>query len=250
MSDILYRRNAVREALRGTRRDCHQLWVQEGLPKKEAAPFLQQARERNVAVRRGSRHELSTLAGDRSHQGVVLEASAYRYATLEAMLARAAELGEPPLLLVLDLVQGINNVGVLLRSAELCGVHGVIIQDRRAPDVTPAVVAAAQGATEHLLIAQETNLNRALEVLRARDVWIAGLALDDSAAPFGTIDLNRSLAIVVGHEGHGLRRQVQANCDFLLQLPMRGHLDSFNVAVAGSIVLYAAWQGRGFPAAR
>lgn len=248
MTEILYRRHAVSAALHSSRRPLHTLWLQDGLPRKEAAPFLQAARARNLPVRHVSKHELSTLVGDRSHQGVALSADPFPYATPDEMLALADARGEAPFLLILDLVHGPHNLGVLLRSAEICGVHGVIMQDRRAPDITPAMVAASQGATEHLLIAQETNLNRAIEQLKARDVWIVGLAIDPDARLFGTVDLNLPLAIVIGHEGSGLRRQVQANCDIVLQLPMRGHVESFNAAVAGSIVLYEAWRARGFPA--
>jgi 23S rRNA (guanosine2251-2'-O)-methyltransferase len=245
--EALYRRNAVLEALRGSRRDLHTLWIQQGVSRKEIAPILQAARRRRLTIKEGSKHQISTLAGDRSHQGVVLEAEPYPYASLDDILALAANRGEDAFVLVLDLVHGPNNLGVLLRSAEICGVHGVIMQDRRAPDITPAIVAAAQGATEHLLIAQETNLNRALEQLKARGVWIIGLAIDDDAQAFGSVDFNMPVGIVVGHEGSGLRRQVQANCDIVLQLPMRGHVESFNAAVAGSIVLYDVWRARGFP---
>ena len=246
MKEFIYRRNAVREALRSKRRDLHKLWIQKGLPRKEAAPFLQQARKRGVAVHEVAKQKLGELAKDGGHQGVVLEVAPFEYAEVEDMLELAKQLGEQPLLLVLDLVQGPQNVGMLVRSAEAAGVHGIIMQERRAPDITPAMVAASAGATEHLLVAKVTNINRTLERLKSADIWVVGTAMDDEAQLLGEVDLNRPIALVIGHEGDGLRRQVRENCDILLTLPMRGHVESLNAAVSGSILVYAAWQARGF----
>jgi len=153
---------------------------------------------------------------------------------------------ERPLLLLLDLLHGPQNIGALLRTAEACGVHGVILQDRRAPEITPSVVQFAAGATEHLLIAKVTNLAETMRRLKDAGVWLAGMDLDDTAEELGRVDLDRALGIVVGHEGEGLRRLVRDRCDFLVRLPMRGRVESLNAAVAGSILLYAAWQARGF----
>lgn len=245
--DVLFRRNAVLEALRSKRREVKRLWVQKGLPRKEITPILQAARRRNVPISETSRQKVGQRAGDRSHQGVALEVGPYPYADVESMLELAKASGEQPFILLLDQVHGPQNVGQLIRSAEICGVHGVIMQERRAPDITPHIVAAAVGATEHILIAQVTNLNNAIEQLKQAGVWIVGLDIDETAQAFGTVDLNMPLGIVVGHEGSGMRRRVKSNCDILLRLPMRGRVESLNAAVSGSIVLYAAWQARGFP---
>ena len=246
MPEYLYRRNAVREALRSERRTVHKLWLQQGLPRKEAAPFLQLARQAGVKVEEAPKQKLGNMAQDGGHQGVLAEVAPFRYADVEDMLALASERGEMPFLLVLDLVQGPQNVGMLVRSAEAAGVHGIIMQERRAPDITPAMVAASAGATEHLLIAKVTNINRTLNDLKSADVWVIGTAMDDEAQPLGEVDLNRPIALVIGHEGDGLRRQVRENCDILLTLPMRGQVESLNAAVSGSILVYAAWQARGW----
>lgn len=246
MPEYLFRRNVVREALRGERRQLRQLWLRKGEPQAEIAPLEAAARQRGLPIRYADKQELTRLAGDNSHQGVVLEAEPFPYASLEEILGLAAQREECPLLLLLDLVQGPQNVGMLLRTAEACGVHGVVMQERRAPDVTPHVAAFAAGATEHLLIARETNLVQAMQWLKQRNVWIVGLDTGPDAHLLGNLNLNMSLALVVGHEGEGLRRLVREKCDFILQLPMRGQLESLNAAVSGSIALYAAWQARGF----
>ncbi|MBL8058059.1 MAG: 23S rRNA (guanosine(2251)-2'-O)-methyltransferase RlmB, partial [Anaerolineales bacterium] len=160
------------------------------------------------------------------------------------LLVRAAERGEPPFLLLLDLVQDPRNVGAILRTAEALGVHGVVIQERRGCEVTPTVVNTAAGATEHLLIAQVTNLVEAMRRLSQREVWLLGLDLSPEAQPIDQIDLDRPLAVVVGNEGSGLRRLVRDRCDLRAYLPMAGHVQSLNAAVAASLALYAASRAR------
>jgi 23S rRNA (guanosine2251-2'-O)-methyltransferase len=249
MSEILTRRNVVLEALRGSRREIGRLWLQKGLDRKLAAPIVAAAKERGVAVETAVKQKLSRLAQDGRHQGVVLEVGPYPYSDVDAMLALAAAREEKPFLLLLDLLHGPQNIGSLLRTAEICGVHGVILQDRRAPDVTTAVVQYSAGAAEHLLIAQVTNLVQTIRRLQENDVWIVGMDVDETAQSLAQTDLNMALGIVVGHEGSGMRRLVRQSCDIRLYLPQRGHVESLNAAVAGSILIYAAWQARGFPGA-
>ncbi len=244
MSEILTRRNTVLEALSSQRRQMHRLWLQKGLDKKLAGPILQAARAGGVPVERADKQKLSKLAKDGRHQGVVLEAGPYPYSDLDEMLGLAEQRGERPFLLLLDLLHGPQNIGQLLRTAEAVGVHGVILQDRRAPDITPAVVQYSAGAAEHLLISQETNLVQTMKRLQTAGVWLVGMELGHEAQRLGEMDLNIPVGIVVGHEGQGLRRLVRDTCDILLELPMRGQVESLNAAVAGSILLYAAWRAR------
>ncbi len=247
MSEFLARRNTVLEALRGSRREIVCLWLQKGLDRKLVAPILTAARERGVRVETAVKQKLGHLAQDSRHQGVVLEVGPYPYSDVDAMLALAAKRDEKPFLLLLDLLHGPQNIGSLLRTAEICGVHGVILQDRRAPDITTAVVQYSAGAAEHLLIAQVTNLVQTIRDLQQNAVWIVGMDVDEGAQSLTQTDLNMSLGIVVGHEGSGMRRLVRQSCDIWLHLPQRGHVESLNAAVAGSILIYAAWQARGFP---
>ena len=250
MSEILIRRNTVLETLRGSRREILALWVQQGLSRKEIAPILAAAKLRQVPVQTVSKQKIGQKAKDSSHQGVLLEVNAYPYSHIDDMLALAESRQEKPFLLIFDLLHGPSNIGTLLRTAEICGAHGVIMQDRRAPDITPAVVQYSAGAAEHLLVAQVTNLVQAISELQQKQIWVAGLDMDPAGKRLGEIDLDLPVALVIGHEGSGLRRLVRKNCDFLLHLPMRGHVESLNAAVAGSILLYAVWQARGFPGAK
>lgn len=251
-AEALVRRHPVLEALRAQRRALQRLYIegQRGRADRELQPILAAAQAAGVPVTTLDKHALDQLAqrhaADAKHQGVLLEAGPYPYAEPDEMLGLAERRGERPLLLLLDLLHGPQNIGALLRTAEACGVHGVILQDRRAPEITPSVVQFAAGATEHLLIAKVTNLAETMRRLKDAGVWLAGMDLDDTAEELGRVDLDRALGVVVGHEGEGLRRLVRDRCDFLVRLPMRGRVESLNAAVAGSILLYAAWGARGF----
>lgn len=247
--EYLYRRNAVLEALRGSRRTLHRLWLQRGAQDEQLAALEAEAGARGVGVSYTSKEKLGGMAQDGSHQGAVLEVGPYPYSSIDDILAHAAVHRERPFLLLLDLLHGPHNIGALLRTAESCGVHGVIMQDRRAPDITPAVIIYSAGAAEHLRVAQVTNLVSAMRRLKEEEIWLAGLDLDEAAQPLQRVDLNMALGLVVGHEGQGMRRLVRETCDFLLRLPMRGRVESLNASIAGSIALYQAWQARGFEGA-
>ena len=244
MRETLYGRQAVRESLRAGRRKFYKLTLAEGVRQTDViGQIVSLAEQAGAPVERTERRNLERLGGFH-HQGVMLETSEYPYSTLDDISALARSRGEPPLLLLLDLLEDPHNVGSLLRTAEAVGVHGVVIQRRRAVDITPAVVHTSAGAVEHLLVAQVTNLVRAIGKLKERDVWVAGLEAVDGAQQYTQADLRGPLAIVVGSEGKGLRRLVRERCDFLLQLPMFGQITSLNASIAGSVVLYEATRQR------
>lgn len=245
MREWIYGRNAVYETLRANRRTAYRLVVAQGAQEKgRLAEAVQFARKRRLPVEYLTRNQLDSLAT--GNQGVALEVSEYPYSDLDEILAAAEKRGEPPFLLVLDALQDPQNLGTLLRTAECVGVHGVFLPLRHAVAVTPAVVNAASGASEHLLVAQ-ANLALALERMKAAGVWVVGLEDHPSAVFPEQIDLRGPLAFVVGSEGAGMRRLVRESCDWLMRLPMRGQIESLNAAVAGSIALYLGWQRRGYP---
>jgi 23S rRNA (guanosine2251-2'-O)-methyltransferase len=244
MLETLYGRNAVYEALSAGRRRCGKVLVAEGIRERgTAAHILALSEERGIPVHRVARRQLDQL-GAVNHQGVAALVGAYPYAELDDMLRLAQQRGEAPFLLLLDCLQDPQNLGTLLRTAEAVAVHGVVIPRRRAAQVTPAVSNASAGAVEHLLIAQVTNLVRTMGELKGQGVWIVGLERTPEAQAYRKADLNMPLALVVGSEGQGLGRLVRDRCDLLIQLPMRGSINSLNASVAGSIALFEAWQQR------
>lgn len=247
MREILYGRQPVRECLRARRRHIHQLILAEGVGTKGiVGEILNLATGLKLPVKRVPRPQLDRIAG--VHQGVALEVANYPYVEVEAILAWARKLGEWPFILALDHLQDPHNLGALLRTAEVAGVHGAIVPDRRAVGVTPAVVSASAGASEHLRLARVTNLVRTLEWLKVGGIWIVGLESHPDARPYYQVDLNLPLALVVGAEDQGLSRLVRATCDLLVRLPIRGQIGSLNASVAGGVAVYAALAARGFSA--
>jgi len=238
--DLLYGRNAVLEALRAGRRRPYTLAVARGARAEGTlAAILDLARERGIPVHPVEREQLDAMA--EGHQGVALEASPYPYADLDDLLKAV---GPASLFLLLDLIEDPQNLGTLLRTADAVQVAGVVIPERRAAGITPAVVNASAGAVEYLPVAQVTNLVQAMEALRGAGVWLAGLEALPEAQPYDQADWRGPMALVVGSEGRGMRRLVRETCDFVVRLPMAGHVSSLNAAVAGSIVLYHAWRVR------
>lgn len=234
-TELLYGRHPIQEALRAGRPMRRLLVARGGHGLDE---LLRVAERRRVPVSWVERRELERLQPDH-HQGVLAEVEPFRYARLDDLLSR-----ERPLLVVLDSLQDPQNFGTLLRSAQACGVDGVVIPEHRAVSVTPAVASASAGAVEHLRVARETNLSRAIQSLKARNVWVYGLAVDGQRA-YWQVDWTTASALVVGAEGPGLGRLVRESCDELVRIPMAPDaVQSLNAAVAGSLVIYEAFRQR------
>ena len=243
MKEWIVGRNPVYEVLRASRRNFFRLHVAPGVEEKgRLSDILQMAAARKVPVTRVNRQQLDSLG--EGNQGVALEVSGYPYTALADILECAEQRQEPPFVLLLDLLQNPQNLGTLFRTAEAVGVHGILIPLARAAGVTPAVVHASAGASEHLLVAQ-ANLAQAIHTLKQdAGAWVMGLEGSPQAQPYYQVRLDGPLALVVGSEGEGMRDLVRRSCDVLVSLPMLGKIESLNAAVAGSIVLYKALADR------
>jgi len=242
MKEFIYGRNAVYETLRAKRRDVFRLQVAEGVQDKgRLTEILDLSAKRKIPVERVPRSRLDKLS--ESHQGVALETSAYPYVELEDILENAITRNQPLFLLMLDTLQNPQNLGTIIRTAESVGVHGVLIPTHRAAEITPAVVSASAGASEHMLVAQ-ANLAQAIVKLKEANAWIVGLDESLDSKDPAKVRLDGALAVVVGGEGEGLRPLIRQSCDFLLRLPMQGQIESLNASVAGSVVLYLAYFAR------
>jgi 23S rRNA (guanosine2251-2'-O)-methyltransferase len=244
MREWIAGRNPVYEVLRAKRRQPFRLLIAENAREKgRLADILTICHQRRLPVERVDKHELRHL--DENHQGVALEASGYPYSNLQDMFVLARQRKEPAFFLILDALQDPQNLGTLLRTAEVVGVQGVLIPLRQTATVTPAVVGASAGASEHLLIAQ-INLAQAIRQIKEAGVWVVGLEGGNEAEPLERVRLDGPIGMVVGSEGEGMRSLVRDSCDVLLRLPMRGKVESLNAAVAGSVALFMAWRARGF----
>ena len=245
MSEFIYGNWSIVEAIRAGRRQAEQLILADGVEERgTTGEIVKLANEKNIPVKRMPRRILNDLADGSNHQGAVLRVSGYPYVGIDEVLATAAERDEKPFVLFLDLLKDPQNVGALIRTAETVGVHGIVMQDRRNVDITPAVVNASSGAVEHLNVVQVTNLVSAMKEFKENNVWLVGMEGGPDVPPLNKTDLNMPIGIVMGSEGEGMRRLVRDTCDLVLSIPMRGHVASLNVAAAGAIALYAAWQAR------
>ncbi|HWR65091.1 MAG TPA: 23S rRNA (guanosine(2251)-2'-O)-methyltransferase RlmB [Bellilinea sp.] len=243
MREMITGRNPVFEVFQARRRQIFRLLVAVGVEEKgHLAEVIGAAAKMKIPVERTARQRLDNNFGE-GHQGVAVEVSEYPFSTLLDILSIARKREEPAFVLLLDLLQNPQNLGTLLRTAEVAGMHGIVIPFNRAATVTPAVVHASSGATEHLLVAQ-MNLSQAIDTLKAENIWVVGLEGGAESRPLTEAPLAGPLALVVGNEGEGMRQLVRQKCDFLGQLPMRGRVDSLNAAVAGSIAIYMALQAR------
>jgi 23S rRNA (guanosine2251-2'-O)-methyltransferase len=248
MKEWIWGRNPVFESLRANRRQFFELRMAQGLKEEQRLEqIITLAKKAKLPITSVPKNKLDQISDH--HQGIVLQASEYPYIDMNEILDQAQDKDESLLVLVLDTLKDPQNLGTLIRSAEAVGVHGIVLPLRRTATVTPAVVNASSGASEHTLITQ-ANLAQSLEQLKKKGIWVVGLEGGKKAQPPDQVDLTGPLAVVVGSEGEGMRKLTRSSCDFLLQLPMRGKVESLNAAVAGSIALYMVWQARKFQGAR
>ncbi len=230
---MIYGRNPVAEALRGRRaRTVELVWATERVAKQ---PWLADA---SVCVR--SAQQIAELCGTSSHQGVCAKVGAYPYAEQGRLLAE-----RDPLIVVLDEVQDPQNLGSICRSAEAVGATGLVIHERRAAQVSPAVCKASAGAVEHLRIARVRNIADFLHAAKAVGCWCYGATVErEGAVHYAEPDYAGGVVLVLGGEGSGLRNRVAGCCDQLVYLPMRGRIQSLGVSAAAAAILYAILQVR------
>lgn len=236
---LLCGRNPIREALRAGR-PVEKLLVASGDLSGAAHDIVQLAREAGAVVQRVDRSRLDQIYP--AHQGMIAYVAAVEYSTVDEMLERAAQRGEEPLLVLLDGITDPHNLGAIVRTAECVGAHGVILPERRSAGLTPAAAKAAAGALNYMPIARVTNLNRTIDELKARGVWIAGASMDGVSA--FSADLSDPMALVVGSEGEGISRLTLEKCDLRVAIPMKGHIDSLNASVAAGVLMYAIARAR------
>ena len=235
-------RNAVTEALRaGTALD--KLYIARGETDHTLGRIAAQARKSGVVVVECDRRKLDAMSETHSHQGVIAVAAAQAYAAVEDILQRAADRGEPPLVVVCDEISDPHNLGAIIRTAECAGAHGVIIPKRRSAGLTAVVAKTSAGAVSYLPVARVPNIPSLLKDLQKRGLWIFGTAAGGTTALYDA-DLRSPAAIVIGSEGDGMGRLVQEGCDFLVSIPMRGRISSLNASAAAAVLLYEALRQR------
>src|ERR1700693_5681223 len=235
--NYIYGINAVAEALKARGRTFAWVGVAKERHDLRLKHVVDECRRQGVAVRFVPRDELDQMAGNNAHQGVVAVTSAKQYNDLEDVVA--AKRGQHSLIVVLDGIEDPHNLGAILRTADAAGAHGVIRQTRRSAPLGTAASKASAGAIAHVKVAEVVNIARALEELKNAGVWTVGLA-SDAPKRYDEVDLTLPTALVLGAEGTGLRRLVRERCDWLVSIPLRGHVESLNVSVAAGVALFEA----------
>lgn len=238
-------KHSILEALRAGR-TINKIWVAEGAQKHLTGPILTEAKKQGIVVQFVDKRKLDQMVPDVQHQGVVAQAAPYAYVGVEELLAKAADKGEPPFLLILDEIEDPHNLGSILRTAECTGAHGVIIPKRRSAAVTATVSKTSAGAVEYVPVARVTNLAQCIEELKEAGVWVVGTDVDTKDEMYGNGGnvLTGPVAIVIGNENKGMGRLIREKCDVLLKLPMTGRLNSLNASVAAGVVMYEVLRRR------
>jgi 23S rRNA (guanosine2251-2'-O)-methyltransferase len=244
--DVLYGLHPVEEAIRaGVRQLDHVSIARERESRREPRleAVLELCRAQRIRVSTEPRDQLTRHAGTDAHQGIVAFLRERRFLAIEDLLELAPGPSGYRFFLALDGVEDPHNLGALLRSAEGAGVDGVVLPERRSAPLSGTVAKSSAGASEHVRIARVTNITRALEAMKQRNIWIIGL--DERGAPeYADFDFRQDCCLVLGSEGSGLHDLVKRTCDHLLRIPMAGSVSSLNVSVAGAVVMYEAMRQR------
>ena len=228
-------RNAVLEAFRSGR-TIDKLFVLDGCKDGPVQSIMREAKKHDTIVNFVTTERLEQLSETKKHQGVIAMAAAYGYSTVDEILARAEEKGEPPFLVLLDNIEDPHNLGAIIRTANLAGAHGVIIPKRRAVGLTATVAKASAGAINYTPVAKVTNLTQTIKELKEKGIWF--VCADMGGTTMYDLDLKGPIGLVIGNEGEGVGKLVKENCDFIASIPMRGDIDSLNASVACGVLSF------------
>ncbi|MEW9095699.1 MAG: 23S rRNA (guanosine(2251)-2'-O)-methyltransferase RlmB [Clostridiaceae bacterium] len=240
--DIIVGRNAVIEALKSDR-TIDNIIIAKGDVKGSITVLLALAKEKGIIVKEVDRRKLDQISENGNHQGVIAYVTPYKYVEVEDILNYAKAKGESPFIIILDEIEDPHNFGAIIRTAETCGVHGIIIRKRRNVGITPVVYKSSAGAIEYMKIAKVPNINTTIEYLKKEGIWVYGADMDTETYSYEA-DFSGPAALVIGSEGRGISKLTKEKCDLLVKIPMRGEITSLNASVAGGILMYEILRQR------
>ena len=240
--DLIIGRNAVIEALKSDRTiEC--VYVSKGDLEGSIKVALGLAKDKGVVIKGADRRKLDTMCDGLNHQGIVARVTPFKYCEVNDILEDAKRKEQQPFIVILDEIEDPHNLGSIIRTAELCGVHGIIIPKRRNVGVTSTVYKCSAGAIEHMKIAKVTNINATIDMLKEQGIWIYGADIDGKDYSYNT-DFSGPCALIIGSEGKGISSLTLKKCDLLVKIPMIGKINSLNASVAGGIMMYEVLKGR------
>ena len=243
MSNIIYGRNSVKEAIKANR-NILCLFKDKNL-KVEKGPILQiltLAKNKNIPIKCLDSKDLDLKAEMGNHQGILAQVEDYKYSSVDEILDLAKKKNEQPFIIIADGIEDPHNLGAIIRTAECAGAHGVIIPKHNCTGVTSTVEKVAVGATEYMKVARVTNLSRTLEDLKKVGIWSYCADMDGKA--YYSTDFSGPVALIVGSEGKGVRPLIKRSCDFVVSLPLLGKISSLNASVAAGILMYEVSKTR------
>ncbi len=233
--NIIIGRNSVLELL-NSNREIDRILVEKGNKTGSMSAIIAKAGQKQVPVKYVVAEKLNSICPGANHQGVIAYTAMQEYCSINDLIQHAAEKNESPFIIICDGIEDPYNLGAIIRTAECCGAHGIVIPKRRSVGINYAVSKSACGALEHMKIARVSNITAAINELKENGVWVYGADMDGE--PYDKVDFSGPVALVVGGEGKGISRIVNENCDVVLSLPMKGRITSLNASVAAGIFMY------------
>lgn len=240
--DLVEGRNAVIELLKSDR-TIEQIFIAKGKMEGSINKILGLAKDKGIIVKEVDRKKLDLMSETKVHQGVIAQITPFKYSTVDEILDFANKKGEQAFIVILDELEDPHNLGSIVRTAELCGVHGIIIPKRRNVGVTATVYKASVGAIEYMKIAKVSNINNTIDELKAKNIWVYGADINGVEYSYET-DFSGACAVIIGNEGKGMSKLTKNKCDKLVKIPMIGKINSLNASVAGGIMMYEVLKGR------
>ena len=240
--DLIIGRNAVMEVVKSDR-TIEAIYISNTHVEGSIKAIINIARDKGLVLKEVDRKKLDLMSGSTNHQGVIAQVTPYKYCEIADILNLAKKRGQEPFVVILDEIEDPHNLGSIIRTAELCGVHGIIIPKRRNVGITSTVYKCSVGAIEHMKIAKVTNINAAIDELKKAGLWIYGADIAGDEYSY-EVNFNGPCAMVIGSEGRGISKLTLKKCDKLVKIPMVGKINSLNASVAGGIMMYEILKGR------
>ena len=240
--DLIIGRNAVMEALKNDK-TIEALYISNGSREGSINQIINLAKKNKIVIKEADKKKLDSMSSGMVHQGVIAKITPYKYFEVKDILDDAKKKGEAPFIIILDELEDPHNLGSIIRTAETCGVHGIIIPKRRNVGVTPTVYKSSVGAVEHVKIAKVTNINNTIDELKEQGIWVYGADIEGREYSY-EVDFSGPCALIIGSEGRGISKLTLKKCDKLVRIPMIGKINSLNASVAGGIMMYDVLKGR------
>lgn len=241
--ELIEGRNPVMEALKSDR-TVEKLYVVKGDIEGSIKVIISKAKEKGIIIQEIDKKGLDNMSVTKSHQGVIAKVSPFKYSSVGEILDFAKSVEEDPFIIILDEIEDPHNFGSIIRTANACGAHGIIIPKRRNALVSQTVLKVSAGAAEGMKIAKVTNLSQTMRELKDNGLWIIGTDMDGEVCYKS--NLKGPVGLVIGSEGKGIGRLIKENCDMVVRIPMKGTINSLNASVAGGIVMYEITRQRGY----